>query len=100
MGILMVDEFVTGGVGDVAVATKIIGSPGTALAGAIENELRAENANGIPEKIAKVKRVNVPLRTLRIRCFSCQIASRNIHNYLENFTASIVVGAFATVNKR
>jgi hypothetical protein len=70
MGILMVDEFVTGGVGDVAVATKIIGSPGTALAGAIENDSRAENANGIPENIAKVKRANMPLRTLRIRCFS------------------------------
>jgi hypothetical protein len=70
MGILMVDEFVTGGVGDVAVATKIIGSPGTALAGAIENDSRAENAKGIPEKIAKVIRASIPLKALRIRCFS------------------------------
>jgi hypothetical protein len=100
MGILMVDEFVTGGVGDVAVATKIIGSPGTALAGAIENELRAENANGIPEKIAKVKRVNVPLRTLRIRCFSCQIAERNVQNYLENFTGFKPLDAFVIVNEK
>jgi hypothetical protein len=62
--------FITIEVEGLAVAVKTIGSPGTALAGAIENDSRAENANGIPEKIAKVKRANMPLRTLRIRCFS------------------------------
>jgi hypothetical protein len=43
---------------------------GTALAGAIEKDSRAENANGIPEKIASVIRASVPLKALRIRCFS------------------------------
>jgi hypothetical protein len=43
---------------------------GTAFAGAIEKDSRAENANGIPEKIAKVIRASVPFRTLLIECFS------------------------------
>jgi hypothetical protein len=45
---------------------QVVVMTGTALAGANENDSRAENANGIPEKIAKVKRANMPLRTLRI----------------------------------
>jgi hypothetical protein len=73
---------------------------GTALAGAIENDSSAENANGIPEKIAKVKRANVPFRTLRIRCFSCQIARRSVHNYQENFTGFIPLDTFQIVNEK
>jgi phosphotransferase system IIB component len=43
---------------------------GTAFAGEIKNELSAVKANGIPEKIAKVKRANKPLKTLRIESVS------------------------------
>jgi hypothetical protein len=73
---------------------------GTALAGAVENDSSAENANGIPENVAKVKRANVPFRTLRIRCFSCQIARRSVHNYQENFTGFIPLDTFQIVNEK
>jgi hypothetical protein len=73
---------------------------GTALAGAKENDSSAENAKGMPEKIAKVKRANVPLRTLRIWCFSCQIVRPNIYNHLENFTGSTPTRTSPTMNKK
>jgi hypothetical protein len=52
------------------VAVRIIGSPAAAAAEGRLMEFNVGKVNGIPEKIAKAKRANVPLRTLRIGCFS------------------------------